>query len=71
MYTADWCQACKQIKPRIESLAKKYNCDLHILDVDKDLTPDNNIKSLPAFKISQYWAFSYNDVESILKDREF
>ena len=75
MYTADWCQACKSIKPRIETLAKKYDCELIIIDVDKEIDKNINVKSLPAFQVGfsgfSYWAFNYNNLEAILRDGEF
>lgn len=74
-YTADWCQACKQIKPRVVKLADKHNCHLIILDVEKDVDQNINVKSLPAFQVGfsgfSHWAFNYNDLESILRDGEY
>ena len=55
MFVADWCQFCKQVKPEVFELAKKYykNGNIEIFedsdDKTKQLMQHYNLGGYPAF----------------------
>lgn len=78
-FTASWCKHCKDLKPTITRLQKKYRDRLDILEVDvndpdsKQLVKDYRISSLPTVVFEKgngefYETFGYNPNEDL--DRE-
>ena len=62
-FSAEWCGACKQFKPLMESLEKKgYPIYFQDVDTDPILAESYQIKSVPSIKIVQ----DNNVVESMV-----
>ncbi len=51
-YGATWCSPCKQAKPRIQELCKKYGISLDIFDYDElEEEEKGSIQKLPTVQI--------------------
>lgn len=48
---AEWCKPCKDLIPEYEKLATKYkgSCLFVKENIDKELTKDHEVKSIPSF----------------------
>ena len=51
-YGADWCGACKKIKPRVEELTRLFSVPLHIINYDSLTDSEReSISKLPTIRV--------------------
>lgn len=49
-FTADWCVPCKQFAPVFEQVARQYDVDFYVIDVEQypDVAQAHGVMSIPA-----------------------
>jgi len=46
-FYADWCQACKEVKPKIYEIADKVNMNVYFINEDEELENKFDVKYYP------------------------
>jgi thioredoxin 1 len=46
-FYADWCQACKEIRPKIYEIADKTNMNVYFINEDEELENKFNVEFYP------------------------
>lgn len=53
LFSAEWCQPCKALKPALQAQSKKLGYTLQIVDVDKESIWPYDIQGIPAVAIEK------------------
>ena len=68
---ATWCKTCKVIKPKLEELAKRFQVEFIVKDLDEDFTEEekSEITKVPTVRMlkdkSIVDMYNINQVESV------